>query len=135
MSQEYNLEEQYEMFEGDIRRLEELTSQLGLWCDEFTINHKKEEIRLPEYVELHNNLEELRESLEAFIDEHLKEEGETERLLGYQEVINNKLIEYKETEAHIHDWIREIKNIDIIIMKSQILQEHRTYIEEIVKVK
>ena len=43
------LETAVEAFEGNVRKLDELVSQLELWSDECTINHKKEEVRLPQY--------------------------------------------------------------------------------------
>ncbi|MEE1072560.1 MAG: hypothetical protein U0L26_09305, partial [Cellulosilyticum sp.] len=59
------LQMQYEEFETNIRKLDQLISQLELWSDEYTINHKKEEVRLPEYIELHLNLESFKEALES----------------------------------------------------------------------
>ena len=68
MSMNEALEEALEAFQGDVRKLDELISQLELWSDECTINHKKEEIRLPQYIELHLNLEELKEQLDEEIN-------------------------------------------------------------------
>ncbi|MEG0501179.1 MAG: hypothetical protein RR525_02975, partial [Cellulosilyticaceae bacterium] len=65
MNQNWNEEEDYELFKGDLRKLDELIAQLELWRDEKTINHKKEKIRLEEYVELSKNLYELKEDLAA----------------------------------------------------------------------
>lgn len=123
-------EEPYELFEGDIRKLDELIGQLELWSDEYTINHKKEEIRLPEYMGLHENLEELKVQLQTFIDER-RAEGD-EKIEAYAQSISEKLEKYKETEEVIHNWIRDIKDIYIIVMKSPILEKNRAYIEEIV---
>nr|WP_302595554.1 hypothetical protein [uncultured Cellulosilyticum sp.] len=122
-------EEPYELFEGDIRKLDELISQLELWSDEYTINHKKEEIRLPEYMGLHENLEELKGELQAFIDAR-RAEGD-EKIEAYAQSIAEKLEKYKETEDVIHDWIREIKNVYVLVMKSSILEKNRDYIEQI----
>lgn len=127
------MQEQYEYFEGNIRKLDELIGQLELWSDEYTINHKKEEIRLPEYIELHQNLEALKEELFSFLNEQIACEGKTQRLLQAEVTIHNRLTEYKITEAHIHEWVRDIKNIYILIAKSPILEKHRAYLEEILK--
>lgn len=126
-----NLEEQYELFEGDIRKLDELISQLELWSDEYTINHKKEEVRLPEYIELHQNLEELKGELEAFITE--RRNAQDEKVEAYAEAIQNKLNAYKVTEEVIHNWVREIQNIYVIVMKSNTLQKNKAYIDEILQ--
>lgn len=127
------IQEQYENFEGNIRKLDELIGQLELWSDEYTINHKKEELRLPEYIELHYNLEALKEELFTFLNEQIACEGKTERLLEAESAIYNRLTDYKVTEAHIHEWIREIKDIYILIAKSPLLEKHRAYLEEILK--
>ena len=123
-------EEPYELFEGDIRKLDELISQLELWSDEYTINHKKEEVRLPEYMGLHENLEELKSELQAFIDER-RAEGD-EKIEAYATSIAEKLEKYKETEEVIHEWIRNIKNVYVIVMKSPILEKNRAYIDRII---
>lgn len=134
MSYNEQLEEQYECFEGDLRKLDELVGQLELWSDERTINHKREDVKLVEYVELHNNLEELKDNLQAFLAERRQEEGETERLSSYEKAIDEKLQAFKETEDHIHSWIRDIKNIRIFIMRSEVLQENQSFIDEILNV-
>ncbi|WP_054740206.1 hypothetical protein [Cellulosilyticum ruminicola] len=122
-------EEPYELFEGDIRKLDELISQLELWSDEYTVNHKKEEVRLPEYMDLHENLEELKGGLKAFIDERRAENDE--KIEAYATSIVGKLEKYKETEEVIHEWIRNIKNVYVIVMKSPILEKNRAYINDI----
>ena len=57
MSTNWNTQEIYEsfedeIFEGDIRKLDELIGQLEVWSDIKTINHKMELARLEEYVYL-----------------------------------------------------------------------------------
>lgn len=128
------LEEEYECFEGDLRRLDELISQLELWSDECTINHKREDLKLVEYVELHNNLENLKDELNDFLAEHAQDEGKSECLEGYAKAIEEKIEKFKETEEHIHTWIREIKDIQIMVMRSEILKENQEFINEIINV-
>ena len=128
------LEEAYECFEGDLRRLDELISQLELWSDECTINHKREDIKLVEYVELHNNLEILKDELNAFLAEHAQDEGKNEDLKAYAKAIEEKIEKFKETEEHIHNWVREIKDIQIIVMRSETLKDNREFINEIINI-
>lgn len=127
------IQAEYEEFEGDVRKLEELIGQLELWSDEYTINHKREEVRLPEYVELHLNLEALKEQLFAFINQQIAKEGKTEWSIKAETDIKYRLASYRQTEAHIHKWIRDIKDIYILIAKSPLLEKNRDYIEEILK--
>ena len=127
------IQAEYEEFEGDVRKLEELIGQLELWSDEYTINHKREEVRLPEYVELHLNLEALKEQLFAFINQQIAKEGKTEWSIKAGTDIKYRLASYRQTEAHIHKWIRDIKDIYILIAKSPLLEKNRAYIEEILK--
>jgi len=126
-----DLEEQYEAFQGTLRRLEELISQLELWSDECTINHKKEEVRLPQYIEIHESLEEVKVELNDFIVAHKNDEAFKACLLEDEVRIKEKLEGYKETEENIHNWIREIKNIHILIEKSNIIKTNRSFIEAI----
>nr|WP_307989067.1 hypothetical protein [uncultured Niameybacter sp.] len=128
------LEEEYECFEGDLRRLDELISQLELWSDECTINHKREDAKLVEYVELNNNLEDLKEELNDFLAEHAQDEGKSESLKAYNNAIEEKIEKFKETQDHIHNWIREIKDIQIIVMRSETLKNNKEFIDEIINI-
>ena len=128
------IQEQHENFEGDMRKLAELIGQLELWSDEYTVNHKKEELRLPEYVELHYNLEELKEQLFNVIKDQSEVEGKTEFLLNAEKESKERLANYEVTEEVIHRWIKEIKDIHVLIAKSPVLEKHREYLAEITKV-
>lgn len=124
-------EEDYELFQGDLRRLDELVAQLELWCDEKTINHKKEQERLEEYVELESNLEELKASLAKDIEEN-KQNSELSELAHQAEMrVATKLEAYKVTEEAIYTWIREINNIQVLIMRSSLLIKYKGRLDEI----
>lgn len=118
----------YEDFQGDIRKLEELISQMALWADECTINHKKEEIRLPQYIELHLNLEMLKQQLQEKILTLGKEEELKEKIQEAQHTIEEQLERYKAIERIIHQWIKEIKNIYILMNQSRVLEENKDYL-------
>lgn len=123
---------QYEDFEGNRRKLAELIGQLELWSDEYTINHKKEEIRLPEYVELHCNLEALKQELFEFIKNH-EQDGKADYLVEAKEDIKARLTAYEITEKTIHEWIRDIKDVYILMAKSPVLEENRGYLEAVLE--
>lgn len=122
----------YEEFETNVRKLDQLISQLELWSDEYTINHKKEEVRLPEYIELHLNLEAFKVELEDQINELSKEEALKEAIENAQAHIEERLQAYEETEAIIHDWIREIKNPYMLINNISVVQKNKEFIESII---
>ena len=134
MSMNEALEDALEAFQGDVRKLDELISQLELWSDECTINHKKEEIRLPQYIELHLNLEELKEQL----DEEINALGRKSEIQAQVEAakahIQQQLASYKETEQVIHNWVREIKNIYVLINSSRVLEQNKDYLNAIIEV-
>lgn len=129
MNQNWDLEEFNEMFEGQMRRVDELIGQLEVWCDTYTINHKKEEMRLDDYAVLSKNLyeqvEELKEALVLFraneADEHWASEQEA--------CLEAKMKGYIPTEADIKKWMEEIKDLRILLMNSSVLQKHREHIE------
>ena len=121
----------YEEFETNVRKLDQLISQLELWSDEYTINHKKEEVRVPEYIELHLNLEAFKGELEEQINELSKEEALKEAIENVQAHIEERLQAYEETEAIIHDWIREIKNPYMLINNISVVQKNKEFIESI----
>lgn len=136
MSTNWNTQEAYEsfedeIFEGEMRKLDELIGQLEFWSDIKTINHKMEQERLEEYVEMDENLYSLKNKLLSFINEQV--EVERDRSEEYQILINNKFERYKETEETIHNWIKAISSLSSIIMKSQVLISHKERLESIVE--
>lgn len=133
MSTNWNTQEIYEsfedeIFEGDIRKLDELIGQLEVWSDIKTINHKMELARLEEYVELDQNLYDLKNKLVEFIESN----EEQECAAAYKQMIEEKFVKYQETEDVIHNWIKDIKELEIIIMKSSLLQQHKERLDEII---
>ena len=122
----------FEDFELNVRKLEELISQLELWSDEYTINHKKEEVRLPEYIELHLNLEAFKAELEEQMQLFSQEEGLKEAVAQAKVRIEERLKAYEETETVIHDWIREIKNPYMLINNVSVVQRNKDFIESII---
>lgn len=127
MSDNLSLEEFYEQLEGDIRKLDELIAQLELWSDINTANHKKEETRLEEYMALSENLYEQERLIKEAITEHLNEDEQGQ----YEERIHAKMETYKETEAIIHNWVRAIKDVQLMIMRSQVLYSYKEELEAI----
>lgn len=127
MSDNLSLEEFYEVLEGDIRKLDELIAQLELWGDINTINHKKEETRLEEYMALSENLYEQEKVIRAAVADSLNEDEAGQ----YEERLHTKMENYKETEQVIHNWVREIKDLQAMIMKSQVLYSYKEELEAI----
>ncbi|MBU3811922.1 MAG: hypothetical protein H9893_09765 [Candidatus Niameybacter stercoravium] len=127
MNENTNLEAFYEKIEGDYRKLEELIMQLEVWSDTYTINHKKEEERLEEYMELSENLY----NQEALIRENVEAHVEGEERIGYLSRLEERMLHYKETEAIIHNWVRDIRELHIMMMRSSILNGYRDEIEAI----
>ena len=127
MNESTNLEAFYEDIEGDYRKLEELIMQLEVWSDTYTINHKKEEERLEEYMELSENLY----NQEALIREKVEAHVEGEECTSYLSSLEERMLHYKETEAIIHNWVRDIHELHIMMMRSPILKGYRDEIEAI----
>lgn len=127
MNESTNLEAFYEDIEGDYRKLEELIMQLEVWSDTYTINHKKEEERLEEYMELSENLY----NQEALIRENVEAHVEGEERISYLSRLEERMLHYKETEAIIHNWVRDIHELHIMMMRSPILKGYRDEIEAI----
>lgn len=127
MNENTNLEAFYEDIEGDYRKLEELIMQLEVWSDTYTINHKKEEERLEEYMELSENLY----NQEALIREKVEAHVEGEEHISYLSRLEERMLHYKETEDIIHNWVRDIRELHIMMMRSPILNGYRDEIEAI----
>ena len=129
MNENRDLELIYEEIEGDCRKLEELIMQLEVWSDTYTLNHKKEQERLEEYMQLSENLYNQEQLIHEKIEEYAKEEAYTK----YLSCLEEKMSQYKETEAVIHQWVREIRDLPIIISRSPLLNDYREEIEAIKK--
>lgn len=134
MSENWTTEDAFEAFEGDLRKLDELIAQLEVWSDMYTINHKKEQARLEEYVELSKNLYELQTRLYDTIGDYTTLGITKEQATGYRTKVEEKFANFKEIEIIIHDWIRNVENIRLLLMRSPILNEHRASIQKIIEV-
>lgn len=129
MDQNRDLEYMNEEIEGDLRKLDELIMQLEVWSDTYTLNHKKEQERLEEYMQLSANLYDQEALIRNKIDSYNQEVCDT----SYLADLEKKMMQYKMTETVIHDWVRAIRNLPIIINRSSILDTYRKEIEEIQK--
>ncbi|MHC1750867.1 MAG: hypothetical protein AB9856_21545 [Cellulosilyticaceae bacterium] len=132
MDQNWNEENQQEV-EGNIRKLEELIAQLELWSDMNIVNHKKEQVKLEEYVQLSKNLYDLKAELDAIMQDAYVINHEASLIAIYEDILERKFSVFKETEHNIHKWIKEIKDMNIIIMKSQTLVDYKAYMETLLK--
>ncbi|MEG0352968.1 MAG: M3 family oligoendopeptidase [Cellulosilyticaceae bacterium] len=138
MSLNWSLKELYDSFEdeafqGDMRRVDELIGQLNGWGDRNTVNHKLEQEKLEEYIGLCKQLYEVQERVYSFAGLTVTVESGNEEANKYEAIIEQKISGLAETEAKIGKWISEMKDLDTIIMKSELLQEHRFFIKEIVQ--
>ncbi|MGL4345318.1 MAG: hypothetical protein ACRCTE_08980 [Cellulosilyticaceae bacterium] len=129
MDQNWELEVFNEDYQGQVRRLEELIGQLEVWCDTYTINHKKEEARLDDYVVLSKNfyeqVEEIKESIALF----KMQENDMQWVADQESMLESKLATFKPTESQINEWVRDIKTLDTMLRNSTILNKHREHIE------
>lgn len=128
MNQNWDLEVFNETFEGQMRRVDELIGQLEVWCDANTINHKKEEMRLDDYAVLSKNLYEqvavLKEELA-----HFQEHEQDETWVATQKMkLEEKMCQYEPTEALIKDWMKEVKELQLMLINSSVLQQHREHL-------
>lgn len=127
MNENTNLEAFYEELEGDYRKLDELIMQLEVWSDTYTVNHKKEEERLEEYMALSENLY----NQEALIREQVEAHVDGEERARYLSHLEESMLRYKETEEIIHNWVRAIRELHIMIMRSPVLNAYKDEIEAI----
>ncbi|OON98555.1 MAG: hypothetical protein ATN35_04610 [Epulopiscium sp. Nele67-Bin004] len=99
--------------EQQLEKIEDLVAHIELWSDDNICTHKREQQKLEEYVEMVTYFEEL---ISACDPEEAKPWV-------------NKL---QPTTDAICDWIRDVKNIYVIIDKSDILKEHKQLLDEII---
>lgn len=127
MNENLSLEAFYEEIEGHYRKLDELIMQLELWSDMYTVNHKKEEERLEQYMELSENLYDQEALIRTLVEEHVSGKEKEDYLMR----LEAKMLHYKETERVIHDWVRDISKLQVMIMRSPILNSYKAKIEAI----
>ena len=51
--------------------------------------------------------------------------------ISYLSRLEERMLHYKETEAIIHNWVRDIRELHIMMMRSPILKGYRDEIEAI----
>ena len=79
----------------------------------------------------YRKLEELIMQLEVLIREKVEAHVEGEECTSYLSRLEERMLHYKETEAIIHNWVRDIHELHIMMMRSPILKGYRDEIEAI----
>lgn len=138
MDLNWSLKELYDSFSGeafqkDLKKLDSYIIEMNELVTKATENHEEEKIKLEQYITLSEKISLMFEKLGVFSELTVSVNSKDEEGNRYSDIINQKQSDLAEAETRMSKWIREIKNIDEIINKSELLMAFRFFLEEIVR--
>ncbi len=138
MELNWSLEELYTSFKdedfiGDMKKLEELIEKTKTWIDEKTKNHEEEQQKLEEYIRLIEELLLVHEKLSNFTSLTVSIESQNETANKYNAVLEEKMSHLASSDARITKWVSEISDLERIMEVSQLLKQHKFYLQELVE--
>lgn len=138
MDYNWNLKEIYpsfnsDEFKNDIENLKNLIEDINSWANEVVKEHKDEEKKLKEYINKFSDLDELANRLGSFVNLILSVDTKDKDGLRYSDILDKMMTNIVEASTKVEKYISEIKDIDSIIEKSEILREHKFILNNIVE--
>ncbi len=138
MQIKWSLKELYHSFEDDqfredVKRLETFILKIKNWVNDNTISHDYEKEKLEEYITLVKELMSIHEKLSAFAALTLSVDSQNEAATKYDAILEQKMSQLAGTQAKISSWISKVEKLEEVISQSDLLKDHRFYLQEIVR--
>ncbi len=135
MNLTWSLKELYEsfncdQFKNDMKKCDKLIENFNKWVG----SHSKEESDtvkvLEDYIKMESELYNTTFKIASYAQLILSVDSKNETALKNLEIVEQKLTVTAESEAKFEKWIGNIKNLDSVIEKSNLLKEHKFYLKE-----
>ncbi len=138
MNMRWSLESLYPAFEsqefqGDLKKADEEIERIKKWTMDNLSNTQDAKSKLEQVIQSNTQYYKLFSRLFAFSSLSLSVNAKDEKALMYLEKLQNKSTELKGSQVQFEKWLGSLENLSQIIDSSEILKEHRFYLEEIAR--
>ncbi|QNO13874.1 M3 family oligoendopeptidase [Alkalicella caledoniensis] len=136
MNMRWSLDSLYPGFESqefanDFARLDDETTKIKQWTAEKLVNNENATEKLEEIIVLNTQYRKLFSRLFAFSSLSSSTDARDETALGYLEKLQVKSTELKAAQVQFEKWLGGLEKLAEIIEGSEVLKEHKFYLEEI----
>lgn len=136
MELKWSLKELYESFESenfknDLKACDTYIKEFNIWVDKCTMDYDNVLAKLEEYIENISYRENLFSKLFTFSQLTLSVETSNKRALNSVELLEEKDSRIAEGDAKIKNWMGKISDLNSIIEKSELLEKHAFFLNEI----
>ena len=130
MSLNWSLKELYQSFgsnefKNDMNNLTEEISSINEWIDEATKDYENVIVKLEEYLKKSIKLNELISKLGVFIELSISVNTKDSEALKNSDIFEKKLTYLVEGSTKIERYISGLKDLNLLIEKSELLKEHK----------
>lgn len=132
----WSLKELYSSFDSkeykdDLNNLDVLINDFCTWADANLDSQENTVDKIEKYINFNKQLNNTFSKLASFASLTNAVEAKNEDSLKYLDLLNVKLTETTKPEVQFKNFIKDIENIDDLILKSEILKEHDFYLKRI----
>ena len=136
MSLNWSLKELYQSFESnefknDMNNLTEEITSINEWIDEATKDYDNVIVKLEEYLKKSIKLNELISKLGVFIELSISVNTKDSEALKNSDIFEKKLTYLVEGSTKIERYISGVKDLNLLIEKSELLKEHKFLLNSI----
>ena len=136
MNLNWSLKELYQSFgsnefKNDMNNLTEEISSINEWIDEATKDYENVIVKLEEYLKKSIKLNELISKLGVFIELSISVNTKDSEALKNSDIFEKKLTYLVEGSTKIERYISGLKDLNLLIEKSELLKEHKFLLNSI----
>lgn len=138
LNMKWSLKELYPSFEDesfhkDIEILGEEISSIKTWISKELKEKERAKEKLEYFINWQNKFYAIYTRLSSFCHLTLSADAKNEKAQKYSEIIQNKYLEFTPCVVSFNKWISNLENIEELLEASDILKEHKYYIEELIE--
>lgn len=138
MSSRWNLDRLYTSFDSkefreDMDKCRQYIADLNSWVDESVANYSDPKRKLEDYIGFNTKILEISTKLLAYSQLTLSVDTKNVKAMVSLESVEAGLSELAEPHAKFEKWISGVQDLDLIIKSSNLLMEHKFYLENIVE--
>ncbi|MEA4825475.1 MAG: M3 family oligoendopeptidase [Clostridium sp.] len=138
MSSRWKLDRLYTSFDSkefkeDMEKCRQYIAELNSWVDESIANYSDPKRKLEDYIGFSTKILEISTKLLAYSQLTLSVDTKNAKAMASLESVEAGLSELAEPHAKFEKWISGIQDFDSIIKSSNLLMEHKFYLENIVE--
>lgn len=120
-------------FKSDIQKLSSCIEDINCWSIDVVKDNRNLVTKLEEYINKFSKFTDLTSKLGAFIELSISVNTKDYDGLKYSDIFEKNLTKIVEATTKLEKWISNIRDIDSVINKSELLKEHRFIFKELVE--